>query len=341
MNAFPTKDFQQAFFDELELQFPKRGQMVNAISDLLNVGRDAVYRRLRGDTVLSADELMMLARKYGINLDQENSVKPTNPQLTRPTTNWALKSELEHYQQVQDWTYKIFDLPDVRVDFATSELPAHYEFGSPTLFAFKVYVYTQTAWGQKKWKGQEFRPELLDPKVYEVVERLNKSLYAVPGREVWSVGILDVTLRQIEHCVEVGAVRNIELIEKLFAEIEEIILHMEAMTACGKRFAPGGTFNDDSPDFKVYNNELMANSNAVLVKSRDFSIAYTALVNPNFLQSQDEVVIDQIESWINNLIEGSNVLSSHSGNYASKFFLRLRRSVAVSKQRVEAMVLVH
>lgn len=341
MNAFPTKDFQQAFFDELELQFPKRGQMVNAISELLNVGRDAVYRRLRGDTVLSADELMTLAKKYSISLDREKSVKPSNPQLTHPTTNWMVKSELEHYQQVKDWTTTVFNLPEVRVDFATSELPAHYEFGKPTLFAFKVYVYTQTAWGQKKWKGKEFRPELLDPKVYKIVEQLNENLYSVPGREVWSVGILDVTLRQIEHCVEVGAVKNVDLINKLFAEIEEIILHMEVMTASGKRFAPGDSFDENSPDFEVYNNEMMANSNAILVKSRDYSIAYTALVNPNFLQSKDEVVINQIDSWINNLIEGSNVLSSQSGNYASKFFLRLRRSVAVSKQRVDAMLLVY
>ena len=340
MNAFFPKKFQQVFFDELELQFPKRGQMVNAISELLNVGRDAVYRRLRGDTVLSADELMTLAKKYGISLDKGQSAKTSNRQLTHPTTNWMVTSELEHYRQVKEWASSVFDLPEVSVDFATSELPAHYEFGHPTLFAFKVYVYSQTAWGQKKWKGQEFRPELLDPKVYETVEKLNENIYSVPGREVWSVGILDVTLRQIEHCVEVGAVREVGVINKIFTEIEQVILHMEAMVASGKRFAPGNSLREDSPEFKVYNNELMTNSNAIFVKSRDFSIVYTALVNPNFLQSRDEVVIQQIESWINNLIEGSNVLSSDSGNYANKFFLRLRRSVAVTKQRVDAMLLI-
>lgn len=341
MNAFSLKNFQQAFFEELELQFPKRGQMVNAISEVLNVGRDAVYRRLRGDTVLSANELMILSRKYGVSLDEGTSEKPKSKQLTFAATNWEEKSELGYYEKLEAWSHEIKELPGVTLDYVTSELPPHYEMGKPTLFAFKVYTYAHTAWSHNKWKGQEFRPELLDPRAFSIAERINECLFSLPGREMWSVGILNVTLRQIEHAVEVGAVRNVQLIDKLFTEIEEIVLHMEAMMKSGKRFAPGKQYSDDSPQLQVYNNELMDNSNAILVSSRDFSVAYTTLINPNFLVSKDPVVIRQVERWIGNLTAGANVLHAQPGNYASKFFLRLRRSIAVSRQKVDAMMLVH
>ena len=61
--------FQIKFFEDILEKFPKKSQAVDELSDLLKVGKDAVYRRLRGDTVLTPDELTILAKHFRISID--------------------------------------------------------------------------------------------------------------------------------------------------------------------------------------------------------------------------------------------------------------------------------
>jgi hypothetical protein len=306
--------------------------MVNALRETLNVGRDAVYRRLRGDTTLSADELILLARKYDINLDEEQEVTST---LDFSNTLYQIDSEVEYLRDVERQIKIISKLKGVTMDYATPELPIFYVLLMPTLLAFKMYVYGLTSWDFKKWKGANFRPELIDPETCKIAQRTLPALCKLRGRELWSVGILDVTLRQIEHAVDVGRLVDFELIERMFSEIEQIIDHMEAMTECGKRFLPGTVPTDECPDFCVYHNELTNTNNVIIIKSEEQSFVLSTFINPDYIISTDQRIQKRMETWFENLIESSDVLIADSGKYKERYFSELRRFTAVTKQRIE------
>jgi hypothetical protein len=336
MNAFPSNDFQRSFFQELEKHFLKRGEMVTALSKILNVGKDAIYRRLRGDTTLSADELMVLARKYDIRLDADQAgPRP----IDFPKALYQLTSEVDYFKEVESQIAEIVSLKQVTMDYATPELPIFYDLLAPTLLAFKTYVYGLTSWNFEKWKGVEFRPQLIDPEVFEIAQRILPSICNLPVRELWSVGILDVTLRQIEHAVDVGRLVDSKLIERMFVEIEMIISHMEAMTECGKRFLPGTAPTDDSPDFNVYHNEMTNTNNVIIIRSNKESFVIAALVNPDYIISRDEHVQRKMEIWFENLIENSDALIADSGKYKERYFSQLRRYAVGTKRRIEGSLL--
>lgn len=332
MNRSPTDSYQQAFFAKLEPRFDKRSDMVCALSEALHVGRDAIYRRLRGETLLSADELILLARKYLVKLDEfENS----SAQLIYPAAFENITAELQYYQELEEKCMFIAALPEVKVDYATPELPIYYDLFTPTLLAFKTFVYGLTTWNLEKWKGKVFHPKLIDPEIFNVAERLLELLYKLPGRELWSIGILDVTLRQIEHAVEVGRLTDPGLIDLLFQELEFIISHMEAMTKSGKRFVPGKMPTERDPEFCVFHNEMTNTNNVIIVNSPNFSTVFSTFINPNFIISVDERIQTKLEIWFDNLVDNSNVLDATSGKYVEKFFTRLRRVVALSRQRID------
>ncbi|MFK8161496.1 MAG: hypothetical protein AB8H12_03450 [Lewinella sp.] len=332
MNGFPSNDFQRSFFQELEGRFVKRGDMVNELRKTLNVGRDAVYRRLRGDTSLSADELMVLASKYDIRLDADQAgPKP----MDFPEELYHITSEVTYFRQVEQQITGIASLKGATMDYATPELPIFYELLAPTLLAFKTYVYGLTSWNFAKWKGVEFRPQLIDPEVFEIAQRILPYFCKIETRELWSVGILDVTLRQIEHAVDVGRLVDHKLIERMFLEVEVIISHMEAMTKSGKRFLPGTMPTDEDPDFCVYHNEMTNTNNVVIVKSPEHSFVISTLVNPDYIVSTDERVQRKMEIWFDNLIENSDALIADSGKYKERYFSQLRRFAAGTKQRIE------
>jgi hypothetical protein len=338
MNVTPAKNFQRAFFDRLEARFQKRSKMVLAVADLLSIGRDAVYRRLRGDTVLSADELMLLARTFDIRLDDRHPLQADDPRISYPPGMENITSELQYYQLLEAQCLHMAALPDVSIDYATPELPLYYELFTPTLLAFKTFVYGLTTWNFKKWKNLQFQAELIDPEVFRIAKRLVPVLFDLPGRELWSIGILDITLRQIEHAVETGRLNNLVLKEQMFTEIEAIIVHMEAMTRSGKRFPPEDKAQADRPDFEVYQNELSNTSNVVIIKSPVQSLVYATFINPNYLISSDERIQHQMETWFDNLVEGANGLNANSSRSNLRFFASLRRNVAATKARIDTFI---
>ena len=60
---------QDRLFEIILQRYPRRADAVDQLCALLNLAKDPVYRRLRGDTFLPPEELSLLARHYGISLD--------------------------------------------------------------------------------------------------------------------------------------------------------------------------------------------------------------------------------------------------------------------------------
>jgi len=338
MNASRSETFQNWFFRQLEQQFDKRGKMVNTVCSTLNLGRDAVYRRLRGDTSLTADELLTLARKFNIQLDDEQTSPAQQQKIEYPNGLNQVVSELEYYQRLEEQCMRMLKLPNLEIDYASPELPLYYEFFTPTLLAFKTYVYGLTSWNFEKWKGVNFRPELIDPKVFEITERLIPLLFKIPGRDLWSVGMLGINLRQIEHAVEVGQLNDPELIAKMFEEVEQIIEHMHRMIIHKKKFPPGREPREDDPEFRVYHNELTNTDNVLIVKSTAQSCVLATFVNPNYLVSTDELIQAQMETWFDNLVDSSNVLNYTASQYCRQYFVRLRRAAKATENRVAVLI---
>jgi len=57
-------------------KFPRKADAVKALSELLSMGQNGVYRRIRSESQLTPDELSLISKKFSISLDaliQENS----------------------------------------------------------------------------------------------------------------------------------------------------------------------------------------------------------------------------------------------------------------------------
>jgi len=338
MNAYPSENFQRWFFKQLEQRFDKRGKMVNAICEILNLGRDATYRRLRGDTSLTADEMLTLARAFNILLNDQETYPDVRQQIDYPNGLDQVSNELEYYQRLEAHCQKILQLPNLQIDYSSPGLPFYYEFFTPTILAFKTYVYGLTSWNFDKWKNVDFRPELIDPKIFEIADRLMPQLFKISGRELWSVGVLDVTLRQIEHTVEIGQLNDPELIVKMFEEVELTIRHMDHMATSKKKFPPGREPRKDDPSFSVYHNELTNTSNVIIAKSPYQSYVFSTFVNPNYIISEDERIQNQMETWFDNMVSNSNVLDSTAGQYCRQYFARLRRTAKATENRINGLI---
>ena len=124
----------------------------------------------------------------------------------------------------------------------------------------------------------------------------------------------------------------------MFDEIELVIQHMDRMATSKKKFPPGREAREDDPDFSVYHNELTNTNNVIIIKSPYKSCVFSTLVNPNCMVSTNERVQNQMETWFDNMVSNSNVLDSTAGQYCRQYFVRLRRSVKATQNRVNGLI---
>ena len=57
---------QSAFLAQIRNRLPENTSFADELADFLNVSRDSAYRRIRGETVLSLDEVKKLYDQYGV-----------------------------------------------------------------------------------------------------------------------------------------------------------------------------------------------------------------------------------------------------------------------------------
>ena len=62
--------FYQEFMTVIREKIPHKASLANAITELLGIDKDAVYRSLRGDVNFSFTEMAIIAKKLGISLDK-------------------------------------------------------------------------------------------------------------------------------------------------------------------------------------------------------------------------------------------------------------------------------
>jgi hypothetical protein len=62
-------NLQERILEIIVGRYASRADAVQDLCQLLHASKDPVYRRLRGDTILSPDEMALLARHYQISID--------------------------------------------------------------------------------------------------------------------------------------------------------------------------------------------------------------------------------------------------------------------------------
>lgn len=69
MNQTPKYDLQATLIQEILSRFDSQQRTADSLAHILSINREASYPRIRNVTMLSPDEIGLLAREFGISVD--------------------------------------------------------------------------------------------------------------------------------------------------------------------------------------------------------------------------------------------------------------------------------
>lgn len=334
-----TRNYLQDKLLKLILEkYPKKAQAVLNLAELLSVGKDGIYRRIRSDTLLSPDEIFFLAKHFNISLDEIVFDQSNKLIFSYNLFTNKIKSFDDYLIQIHQQTTAVGRLPDVLIYYASQELAPFFYYFVPELAKFKLYVYGLTAWDLDFLKNQKFNFDLIPPSTENLMGELVKLYSDLNTKDLWTQGMLDNTLNQIEYVMLIDRFDNPQDALLLCDRLLELLAHLKKMAEAGGKFAMNASPDSYRGSFDLYYNELVNTGNTILAVTGAGKFLYTTFINPNFLLTSDPKLCDKIEEWFKKTISRSTSISRHSGKSRNLFFNRLEKKVSSTKNRIQMIL---
>lgn len=321
----PAHNIQSVLLERVRSRIPDNVSFADELGELLNISRDSAYRRIRGETVLSLEELKILYLHFGISLDELFSEKSEMVTFHR-----RVVSHKDY--DLQQWENSIVKNLDFlgtfetkQLLFAAKDIPVFHYFRRPELSAFKHFFWMKTLIGYPALEGEKYRKDLVPRELLATGERIWARYSALPGTEIWNEQCIYDTLRQIEFYSECGFFSNDDQAVILCDELAMLLDEVKEEAARGIKSAGG--------DFKLYNNEILIADNTVFAKMGDRRCVYVNQNTLNLLLTFQEPFCEQTESYLRNLIKKSTLISDTAERERNRFFNSMKKQVDVFRGR--------
>jgi hypothetical protein len=302
-------------------KIPEGKNLAMMLSELLCIGREAAYRRIRGEVPFSFGEVSVIADKLDLSLDM---IVGKSREDTIPFYYTALS-----FADTSDKNYEMFR--NIITTYDRGRLDPHSELGIainmlPLTFLTK-YAYLMRLRSYKWTYQHEGRENTMPFREMPFPERFARlgEYYskAVEGIQTTSI-ILDpmvfnYLISDINYFVNVGLILPEEL-ERLKEELFQLLDDLERMAANAR-------YDSGNPLFLYISNTNFESTYSYTLYEYG-SVCCLSIFTLNVLSSVDESMVRMIKEWIHSLKRLSTLISEAGEMPRRQFFRKQRDLIA-------------
>ena len=327
---------QMVLFNKIIAGYDKKAEAVNELMDVLSVNKDGIYRRMRGDTALTADEVYELATHYQLSIDELLTQNSNKTYFYYNSFNRNINNFGEYLEQVHQHIYSFSRLPNNQLYYATREIPIFFYTSFPKLLAFKLYVYGISTWYFDYLIGRKFSFDLLSPHDLELAKSMSELYTTINSIDLWTLSILEQTLNQIISIAIEGRFQDENTALSICDEVRALVNHCKLMAEKGLKFMPGESPLPENGKFELFYNELASTNNTILAISDVWQGVFNTFDNPNFLHTNDPKLCQASKDWFYKVMSHSIPLSIYDAKNRDQFFNKLIARIDRTSKRLES-----
>lgn len=319
----PTSDspIQDHFINRMKQVLPPGVGLAEEMADLLDVSIDSAYRRIRGETELTLDEIYKITKKYAISVDEvfsnrSDTVTFAYTKLTDSAANFEayLGRLTGHLKNIGKFENK-------KIYYVAEETPLFYSFFTPRFAEFKLFYWQRSVLNIAEYQQIKFDYGIVPQRLIELAHNSFKEYNAIPSVEVWTDETILTGLRQIKFYYDSGILKKehaLELLEESKNMIE--MIRQKAETA-------RKNVSDKAETFFLYNSEVVLGTNCIYIMMGDARYSYISFNTLNSLTTNNPEFCEETEHWMRNLEKKSTLISGVSEKQRYQFFNTMFKNV--------------
>jgi len=324
-NSEIKNENQVILFDMIQKTLPANYALVDVVSELLGVGTDATYRRMRGDKPISFEETVKLCKHFNISVDllikgknihQFDCIyRPINLSKPDEYQNYIL-ALLENFEKL-----KTYD--DSSILISAMDIPSFYLLFYKELILFKLYAWSHSVYN---YEGcfDDFIKEIETPVFINCHQKISNIYEFISSAEIWTENTINITLRLISYYFDINCFSSKELPLLMCEQILKILGKLQ-------KWAESGYKGEHKTPFQLYLSEIDLESTYVLMKHSGIKNVFTV----NNLNIFDKEYCNETENYLNKLAQRSVLLCGVSEKERIKFFKTQQQKVLTLMEKIQ------
>ena len=290
-------------FETVKSRLSDQSTLAMVVEELLNIGENAAYRRIRGETELKFSELEKICKAYHLSMDDFLDLKPKRgASLTyKPVDTSNLESYTNYRQQLLDRFRAIKSEPCGEIIFATQDIPFYHLLTYPELAFFWLYVWNDTLYPSPS-SFCKFYNCAEKNGILSVYRQIYNEYLKIPSKEIWTEHTIVPLLKLIEYYAEIERFESRDMAQILLEQIKMLMDTVQGYAEAG--------YKDETP-FNMYHCSVEIDS-AVLLTKGIKPLCRIRFSTVNSMVTDDESICREMEKWMNDLISKSTLISGAS-----------------------------
>ena len=186
--------------DSLYERYPKRIHLVNELMNLLHLEREAVYRRLRKDVLFTMHEVVKIASKWNISLDELIGVNMGSVSFQMRQVNYLDPSEkeLQFLRNIIQSLAYLKNFPDTEFMDISNKLPRQLVAGFQHLNQYYLFKWTYQ-YGTEK-ETVPYSETFISEEQIQLTKDYYRTIKLVPNSNfIWDRRLFDYLVTDIQY----------------------------------------------------------------------------------------------------------------------------------------------
>jgi hypothetical protein len=312
---------QDRFFALVKQALPNGLGLAEEVAELLNLSLDASYRRLRGQTDITLDEISKLTEKYHVNMDVVLGKRGTTAGFSYIKLTDSEENFMNYLTGLYDQLLVLSKHPGAKLFYVADEAPLFYSFGSRKLAEFKLFFWQRSVLNIERYQHKKFSWGVLTEEILELAENTYKEYMKIPCVEYWTDETVLTNLKQIEFYFESGLLSKTDALD-LLHEHRGLMQKILAMAETGRK-----NTSDQAETYSMYSSELVLGTNCIYALYGDTKYSYISFNSINSLRTEDPDFCEETENWLRNLEKKSTLISGIGEKQRYQFFNRMFKTI--------------
>ena len=331
----PTDKTEVQFFQQIKEMLPANISLVDEVADILQISNDSAYRRIRGETALTLDEVKILCDHFKISLESLfGNGNGDTVTFTYKTLDSKEISFEKYLQSMLDDVKMIEKSEQKEIIYAAKDIPVFHHFQFPELAAFKIFFWMKSVLNVPSLEKKLFDTGDIDAKFIDIGQQILKAYEKIPAIEIWTEETLTGTVKQLEYCWDSGFFKNKQDAILICEQLAEMMNHIKKQAELGVKFRHDKPPGRQEENYKLYYSDVTIGNNNILVSMGAAQVTYLTHNTLNYLITSNPGFCRETEQSLKSIIKKSTLISGVSEKQRQQFFRKALDDIHLLKGKV-------
>ncbi len=325
---------QSEFLNKIEDIISANTSLVTELSDVLEISQDSAYRRIRGSTALTIDEVSTLCKHFKISFDVFSDMNINNVTFSFLEMNYSTENFEIYLSNMLKDLKLIKSAKNSKITYACEDIPIFYNYKYPMLGAFKMFYWMEAILNSNNLAPNKFNSNSIPENLSTLGEQIFDAYIDTPSVEIWTETTYLSVLKQIEFFWESGKFESDQDVVFILDQLTQLLSDIKLQAEIGRKLYSDTAESGQRAEYELYFSEIEIGNNCVLVDLGSTQSVYLGHMSFNTIATMNKKYCELTEQWLKNIVKKSNPVSKVSERIRYQYFKTAYQRIEGLKTRV-------